>query len=325
MKRIITILIFSLTAFVSQGQRSTWWQLNQSSGASANAFVTKWSIPSNSYTLSIPFASSSNNFTIYWGDGSSDLITTNITKTHTYATTGTYTISIDGTCPSINFTSKSELQEITQWGNTGCTSFTCISSGLTTISAATSSVFFNGCSSLSSCFNSTKLTSIPSGLFNSAINAASMSGIFYGCTSMTAAIPANLFDSAKKATSFYACFQNTKIASIPSNLFDYNTLVISFEACFQNTPITSIPSGLFTYNTAVTTFLNTFSSSKITSIPSVLFGNSAALFSSTFQNCTSLTSIPSTLFSAVSSAKSFISTFQGCTGLTSIPSGLFNS
>lgn len=59
------------------------------------------------------------NYTVDWGDGSSNTYTTNTAQTHTYATAGTYRVSITGTFPVIMFNNggdKLQLLSITQWG-----------------------------------------------------------------------------------------------------------------------------------------------------------------------------------------------------------------
>jgi len=72
---------------------------------------------------------------------------------------------------------------------------------------------------------------------------------------------------------------------------------------------------------------------NLTSVPSTLFsgitGGGKGMFASTFSGCTGLTSagIPSNLFGSVTTPgqKMFYYTFGGCTGLTSIPDGLFST
>lgn len=66
---------------------------------------------------------------------------------------------------------------------------------------------------------------------------------------------------------------------------------------------------------------------SLTSIPSTMFSNStsATIFTSAFEECTSLTSIPSTLFDNNTSVTDFSYTFKNCTSLTSIPSTLFDN
>lgn len=65
-------------------------------------------------------------FTIDWGDGNSDHITTNTDIIYTYEEIGTYTVKINGTFPAFNFNNndgKMKLVEIQQWGNIEWLSF----------------------------------------------------------------------------------------------------------------------------------------------------------------------------------------------------------
>ena len=83
-------------------------------------------------------------------------------------------------------------------------------------------------------------------------------------------------------------------------------------------------------------FISTFKNTSITSIPSTLFsgytGNltgASYMFNGTFETCTGLTgnnAIPAGLFSGITGGaqEMFRSTFAGCTGITSIPAGLFS-
>ena len=78
----------------------------------------------------------------------------------------------------------------------------------------------------------------------------------------------------------------------------------------------------------VTSFIYCFDNcSKLTSIPSTLFANNADVtdFSTCFQGCSGLTSIPSTLFANNADVTDFSTCFQGCSGLTSIPGNLFEN
>ncbi len=84
-----------------------------------NTFITTWktdnpgSSANNQITIN---AFGGSNFTINWGDGTSDNnVTSNIT--HTYAAPGTYTVSISGAFP--RFTAggdASKLLSVEQWG-----------------------------------------------------------------------------------------------------------------------------------------------------------------------------------------------------------------
>lgn len=89
---------------------STWRTTNTSSGSSANNQVKLPLVSTGKY-----------NFTVIWGDGTSNLITVHnqAEVTHTYAATGDYTIQIIGTLIGWQFNNTGDrlkLLTITQWG-----------------------------------------------------------------------------------------------------------------------------------------------------------------------------------------------------------------
>ncbi|MBP0904811.1 BspA family leucine-rich repeat surface protein [Mariniflexile gromovii] len=86
-------------------------------------FITTWKTDNpgesaNNQIIIPTFATETYNYTVDWGDGN---ITTHTGRaTHTYATPGTYTVSITGTFPRIYFFDlgdKDKLLTIEQWGN----------------------------------------------------------------------------------------------------------------------------------------------------------------------------------------------------------------
>ncbi len=93
-----------------------------------NAFVTTWKTDnpgsSNSDQITIPTTGSGYFYRVDWGDGTFD---TDVTGdiTHTYASAGTYTVSITGAFPRIFFNAGSFLPDkdaqkilsVEQWGN----------------------------------------------------------------------------------------------------------------------------------------------------------------------------------------------------------------
>lgn len=94
--------------------------------ANGQAFVTTWKTdnpgPSNDNQITIPTLSGggSFNYTVDWGDGTSDVGVTDPNPiTHTYATAGTYTVSITGDFPRLFFNNggdREKLLTIAQWG-----------------------------------------------------------------------------------------------------------------------------------------------------------------------------------------------------------------
>ena len=196
------------------------------------------------------------------------------------------------------------------------------------------------------------LTSIPSGLFSGVDGAATsmFRGTFGLCTKLES-VPSDLFSGVSGAA--IAMFMETfkgcrKLTTVPSDLFSGVTGVAGnlFYATFASDTyadcgLTSIPSDLFSGvsggNAASGVFEQTFSGCKylaqIEPVGSVgLFSGittaGAYMFSNTFYNCQSLTTVPSNMFAtSLSLGQGSNYAFQGMfqnSGLTSIPSGLFD-
>jgi len=91
-------------------------------------FVADWSTTyttigsSNDNQIKLPLESTGTyDFTVYWGDGSSDTITTydQAEVTHTYASTGVYKVSIESTCTGWRFNfggDRNKIKDIFSWG-----------------------------------------------------------------------------------------------------------------------------------------------------------------------------------------------------------------
>jgi surface protein len=85
-------------------------------------FVTTWKTDnpgvSGSNQITIPTTGGGYNYNVDWGDGNTSAGLTG-NSTHTYASTGTYTVSITGTFPRIAFNNNGDRQKILtveQWG-----------------------------------------------------------------------------------------------------------------------------------------------------------------------------------------------------------------
>jgi len=145
---------------------STWTSFvdNQTSfQENCGDFITTWKTDnagtSEDNEITIPTAGTGYNYTVIWGDGSSD---TGVTGeiTHTYASAGTYTIAISGDFPRIYFNNsgdKDKLLTVEQWGYNewtsmdrafyGCSNLTMTATDLPELSLV-SSMFrtFSNCS-----------------------------------------------------------------------------------------------------------------------------------------------------------------------------------
>lgn len=135
---------------------STWNTNNTSSGSSASNQIKLPLVSSGTY-----------NFTVDWGDGSSDVITSwnQAETTHTYASAGVKTLSILGTINGFRFVNSGDrlkITDISQWGNLklgtnegsyfyGCSNLSVTATDILSLAGTThmTSTFHN-CSSLSS-------------------------------------------------------------------------------------------------------------------------------------------------------------------------------
>ena len=90
------------------------------------AFITVWKTTAAGESITIPtFTGETYNYTVDWGDGSTTDSGQTGAATHTYATAGSYDVSITGTFPRIYFNAtgdKTKILEVKQWGNQAWTS-----------------------------------------------------------------------------------------------------------------------------------------------------------------------------------------------------------
>ena len=262
----------------------------------------------------VDYAGLTPSLTISWGDGNtSPLITasSSANRIHTYTTPGTYTISIYGFMPGFRVNNNSGIRnlitELVQWGVVGlrtidfygCQNLTAIP-GSASLSGVGGYTGLAEVINFSSLFQGTKISSIPSDLFDYSPNATTFSNTFSSILTLTT-VPTGLFDNVPNATTFASCFFGcTSLTSVPSTLFDQNTTAVNFSGTFYNCrALTNVLQ--FTYNTNVTIFNNVY---YMSSTSNALTGTAPTLWLRTptpsgtraFYNCTGLTnyaSIPS--------------------------------
>ena len=87
------------------------------------SFITTWNVETDGQELIIGTNSGFNNYdyTIDWGDGTVEQITTNESPSHVYQTIGNYTVAINGQFPAIMMSESDELSrealvDVVQWG-----------------------------------------------------------------------------------------------------------------------------------------------------------------------------------------------------------------
>lgn len=286
---------------------SIWRRLTTSAGEQEPFEFTIQTTTSNqNFTLPIfDYGSFTPNLFVDWGDGNDDTITssTQVEKTHTYTTAGTYTISILGFMPSFRVANNSAIRTIIKtiinWGDVGlreinfngCSSITSIPAGYSGLAFVENFATF---------MRGTALTSIPSDIFSYSTNATNFTDVFSAITALTT-IPSGLFNNNVNATTFASAFNGCiNLATYPSTLFDTNINVVNFSSTFR--ACRSLTSCLsFTFNTSVTTFANLYYMNTTTN---ALDGNAPTLWTRSpepygfraFFNCTGLdnyASIPS--------------------------------
>lgn len=113
------------------------WNITGDALSCPAPFVTTWEILNNGDQITIPTTGGGYNYDVDWGDASTDVgVTGNIS--HTYATAGTYTVSISGTFPRIFFngsgSNRNRIQTIEQWGDNPWTSMNSAFQGCTNLS-----------------------------------------------------------------------------------------------------------------------------------------------------------------------------------------------
>jgi len=238
---------------------SEWRTTNTSSGSSDSDQVKLPLISTGTY-----------NFVVNWGDGNSDTITTwdQAQTTHTYASSGDYTITITGTCTGWSFRSTGDrlkILDISQWGSiiftpngittngvfTNCSNIDVTATDKPTFQNGNQVGFFSGCSSLvgNSSFNNWDVSLInrferfflSCTNFNQPLSDWDVSSstnfrlMFQGCTNFNQDL-SNWDVSA--STTMESMFQSCTNFSQPLNTWDVSN-VISFgntanTGMFQN-------------------------------------------------------------------------------------------
>jgi hypothetical protein len=260
-----------------------------------------FTLPINNYGSLTP------NFGVNWGDGASGNVSsaTDSNRIHTYATGGTYTITISGFMPSFKVNNNSSIRTlitgIIDFGRVGlreldfygCTNITSIPA------SGTMAIGYEGLGEIITFANfmrSSGITSIPSDLFDYSTSTTTFSDSF-SFTTITS-IPSGLFDNNVSATNFSSCFNNCQsLSSYPSDLFDNNVNVVNFSSTFRN--CRSLTSPLqFTFNTLVTVFNNVY---NMNTTSNAMTGTAPALWSRVpepsgfraFYNCVNLSNYAS--------------------------------
>ena len=272
------------------------------------------------------------NFTVDWGDGTTENITNADIATkaiHTYNNleqVGELKIKISGTYESIATSNESseyrqgydKLVRVEQWGTTGIKTLGlmyCIN--LTQLATPTESSF-KDLASVS--LEGSGITSIPDKLFANCSNITSFYNAFDNCTNLTT-IGNYAFANCSNVTSFGGTFDNcTNLTTIGDYAFANCSNVTSFGGTFDNcTNLTTIGDYAFANCSNVTSFESVFYGlSNLTTIGDYAFANCSNVtsFHNTFSGCSNLETIGEHMFAGCTSVESYRFTFIGCGNLT---------
>jgi surface protein len=156
-------------------------------------FITQWktdntgSSASNQVTLPLS-TSGTYNFTVNWGDGTSDTITAHnqAEVTHTYAASGTYEVEILGTLTHFQFNNsgdKKKILDVIQWGTVVFSDMSNMFYGCTNlVMSATDEPDLSGITSMSNMFKNASSFNQDIGNWDTS-SVTSMSSMFNGASS----------------------------------------------------------------------------------------------------------------------------------------------
>ena len=205
--------------------------------ATANPFEFRVTIPSNGYTLSLPYNGiGTYSGTIDFGDGSASVTNSFANRSHTYATAGDYNIKIDGECSRFQYQSHPDrllVKEILSWG---IYSFDVIN--------------FNGCKNFIGGANCLDVINL---------NTTNLFQLFYDCENMVSIQFMENWD-VSNITLFFAMFYDNKLFN--QNLTGWDTSsATDLSDLFRNAAIYNQPVNSFDVSN-VTSLRQTFTASS---------------------------------------------------------------
>jgi len=289
-------------------------RLAESDASQSFPFVFKVTTTTANTVFTCPltdFGGLTPNLVINWGDGSSSPVITasnSVNRVHTYVSAGTYNVTISGTMPGFQVNNNTSIRnlitELVQWGTVGLRTINFYGcANLTAIPGSTSLSGVGGYTGLidvlnfSNFMNGTRITAIPSDIFDYSPNATIFASAFATISTLTT-VPSGLFDNVTSAVSFASCFfACTALTSVPSTLFDQNINVTTFSSTFRNCrALTNVLQ--FTFNTNVSTFTQVY---NMSSTSNALVGTAPEIWNRTptpagtdaFNNCVNLTNFAS--------------------------------
>ncbi len=254
---------------------------------------------SSDTSFTLPLTSGNTfNFTVDWGDGNEDTITTDTPVTHDYGTIGEYSITITGVIQGFKFDNGGDKLKLLSIQDFGDLSFD---------SDATDA--FYGCSNLEIDATTGPDTS----------NSSDFLWFYYKCSSLTQ-VPLMDLSSADRYFSMWR--DCSSLTSLPNFDFSNGTNDSKYREMFRNcSSITTLDNCTFG-DTRSDVRLMFRDCHALTSIPTSLDFTNATTLSTTFYKCESITSFPTISSSNVTN---FSNAWVHCSSLTTFPALDMNS
>ena len=281
----------------------------------------------NNFAVSLPL-SGDVDCMVDWGDGSVEHVE-NATKMfveHYYEypvnEDQEYIVSVSGKVTALYSYDLpfNSVKEVLQWGNTGLESLKYAFRGNSILSsvAAPGKGSFAHLKNVEGAFRDCfRLVDIPAGLFANCQEIRLVDHLFRGCGNLKD-VPEDIFANCTGVTHARYAFAETAVQQVPANLFASFRKVVDFSHLFDNcSGLTKVPAGLFASCGQVLSYSYAFARTSLGEIPAELFRESpqAADMSYAFGWCSSLSSVPSSLFDGNLAVKDFTKTFYRCKGL----------
>jgi len=197
-------------------------------------------------TVRIPFASTSLNVDIDWGDTNTDTGVTTANPEHVYGSEGTYTILVTGAARTLGSGStaastrwSTKLRSVIQWGNLGLTSLTGAFRNYTGTSLPLPKDLPSGVTNLSHAWrNSDKLTALPDIATWDTSDVITMSSMFWLASGFTTPPPVGSWNTAK-VQEMARAFQAMGSLDIPCDDWSIAgvTTPSSFDLMFSGTTL----------------------------------------------------------------------------------------
>jgi surface protein len=261
------------------------------------AFTTKWTTTAPSESIELPYGVGTYSGTIYWGDGSTS-VNSSENRFHTYATAGTYTVIITGDCIGWYFGNaggSTYITSVVNWGqlqlgteNAGYNFAFCPNLDLSSVQGTLNLTgvtnfdnLFEGCTSLTTINNINSWDT-------SAIT--SMANMFNGCTAFNQSLSFNTSAVTSMGYMFSGCsvfnsaltFTSTSAVTDMRSMF-YGCTTFNQPLSFNTSAVTNM-NDMFKDAPAFNQNIGTWNVANVSQFSGFMEGKTDATFSTTNLN-----------------------------------------